>query len=400
MRRRVWVWSAAAVVAAGAVVGGYAVAAAEGEDQVVESLRTTAAYVRDVEHALTFDATTASVTRVEPGATTLMMVAAVDPLILYDLVPSLEAGGVSGTASITGRRGTFACGALAVLDTVESSDGATLAPAGAAPQGGGGAARSESSDPPGDTPVTGAAPEVDPAVPAGQWPRLRCDVPVEVEAYVGLEATVQVDYRTPAGARKTLRLLTAISSETAPSTVVDDHRVVRAAVDPALLYQLTPAVDAAQVTGTGAVVGRDQTFTCEAVTLDDSTLDDGAQGVVAAPEQASVLAPQAETVDGGARADRAVSCRVPADVELYDGVAVRLRVSTARVTDALVVPLTAIRTTSVGTGIVALVTGTAADGTQTTANRVVTLGLDDGLVVAVTDGLVDGDVVVDPISQT
>lgn len=399
MRRRAWVRSAGCVVGAGAVVGGYLALSLADDAPVVEPLRTTAAYVREVEHALTFDGTVSTVTRTEPGVTTLVLDAPVDPLVLYDLVPSLDAGGVTTSVSITGRRGTFGCGSLTVLDPpslgtpalseAEHGGGAAIRADGAAEHDGG------QHEVPSTTPTESPAAEAE-APPAGvQVRHLRCAVPDHVTAFEGLDATLQVTYRTVAGARRTLSLPAPISSETGPSTVVDDRRSVRAAVDPALLYLLAPAIDADQVTGTGSVVGRDEEFPCEAVTLEE----DPGGSAAAPPEAASVLAPPSAIVDAGSHRGWAVACRVPTDVEVYDGVAVSLRVSTARADDVLVVPLTAIRTTGAGTGVVALVTGLGADGTEITQNRAVTLGLDDGLVVAVTDGLVEGDVVVDPVTQ-
>lgn len=391
--------SGAGALTAAVVAGGYLWASASDEPVAVdEPLRTTAAYVRDVEHTLTFDGTVSPVMRTDLGATTLVLVAPVDALVLYDLVPSLDAGGVTTAVSITGRRGSFACGSLTVLDPPPSV--AAAPPTGSAPGngGGGGAAlRADgASEPdPASTPEEETTAEAEPVPLGASAPQVRCTVPEDVTAFASLEATLQVVYRTTVGARHTLSLPTSISSETSPDVVVEDHRSVRAAVDPALLYQLSPAIDGEQVTGTGAVVGREETFACEVVTLEDGSGDQ-----VAAPrERASVLAPPPEVADHDAQGGRAVACRVPADAEVYDGVPVRLEVSTARAADVLVVPLTAVRTTGVGTGVVALVTGADGDGVQTTANRAVTLGLDDGLVVTVTDGLVEGDVVVDPVTQ-
>lgn len=371
---------------------------------VVESLQTTAAYVRDVEHTLTFDGTVSTVTRTDPGATTLVLVAPVDALVLYDLVPSLDAGGVTTTVSITGRRGSFGCDSLTVLDP--PSDGAVASPAESAAgygRGGGGTVRADGAphpepdgdDQPGTSPTPGGEPDAEPSPVRVAAPELRCTVPEGVAAFAGLEATLKVAYQTPRGARRALSLPTSISSETSPDVVVEDHRSVRAAVDPALLFQLGPAIDAEQAMGAGTVVGRHDDFACEAVTLEDGS----GHRVAAPPEQARVLAPPAEVADSGAQGGQVVACRVPADVVVYDGVPVRLQVSTARAADVLVVPLTAIRTSGPSTGVVALVTGTGADGLETTTNRAVTLGLDDGLVVTVTDGLVEGDVVVDPVSQ-
>jgi hypothetical protein len=83
-------------------------------------------------------------------------------------------------------------------------------------------------------------------------------------------------------------------------------------------------------------------------------------------------------------------CRVPDDVRAFAGVRVDLAVTTAEVTDALVVPVTAVEgTADTGRVTVVLPSGEEVD-------REVTLGITDGVVVEVIAGLDESDAVLDP----
>ncbi|QUX30138.1 peptidase M23 [Nocardiopsis akebiae] len=86
-----------------------------------------------------------------------------------------------------------------------------------------------------------------------------------------------------------------------------------------------------------------------------------------------------------------LACRVPADLEVFEGVRGQLSVSTGTAANALVVPVTAVRGTA-GSGEVVVV---GEDGTEET--REVVLGVSDGSSVEVTEGLSIGETVLDPI---
>lgn len=98
----------------------------------------------------------------------------------------------------------------------------------------------------------------------------------------------------------------------------------------------------------------------------------------------------AEDVGGGGGGAE-LACRVPADLEVFEGVQGQLSVSTGTATNALVVPVTAVRGTA-GSGEVVVV---GEDGTEET--REVVLGVSDGSSVEVTEGLSIGETVLDPI---
>ncbi len=95
----------------------------------------------------------------------------------------------------------------------------------------------------------------------------------------------------------------------------------------------------------------------------------------------------AEGGGGGAE----LACRVPADLEVFEGVQGQLSVSTGAAANALVVPVTSVRGTA-GSGEVVVV---GEDGAEET--REVELGVSDGSSVEVTEGLSVGERVLDPI---
>jgi hypothetical protein len=94
---------------------------------------------------------------------------------------------------------------------------------------------------------------------------------------------------------------------------------------------------------------------------------------------------------GGGGGGAELACRVPADLEVFEGVQGQLSVSTGAAANAIVVPVTAVRGTA-GSGEVVVV---GEDGTEET--REVVLGVSDGSSVEVTEGLSIGEMVLDPI---
>ncbi|WP_150251981.1 efflux RND transporter periplasmic adaptor subunit [Nocardiopsis deserti] len=86
-----------------------------------------------------------------------------------------------------------------------------------------------------------------------------------------------------------------------------------------------------------------------------------------------------------------LACRVPADLEVFEGVLGQLSVSTGAAANALIVPVTAVRGTA-GSGEVVVVGENGAEET-----REVELGVSDGSSVEVTEGLSVGERVLDPI---
>ncbi|MFD6953229.1 peptidase M23 [Nocardiopsis sp. TSRI0078] len=122
----------------------------------------------------------------------------------------------------------------------------------------------------------------------------------------------------------------------------------------------------------------------ECAFLSLGSVEGGGGAAPAAPEEGGEGAGS-----GGGGAE--LSCRVPADLEVFDGVRGKLSVSTGKAENVLVVPVTAVRG-NVDAGEVVVV---ADDGTEET--RKVELGVSDGSLIEVTKGLSVGDMVLDPV---
>ena len=86
-----------------------------------------------------------------------------------------------------------------------------------------------------------------------------------------------------------------------------------------------------------------------------------------------------------------LACRVPDGIQVFEGVQGKLSISTGRVEDVVVVPVTSVRGTT-GEGEVIVI---AQDGTEEV--RPVELGLSDGSLIEVVSGLEVGEQVMDPI---
>ncbi|MFJ9555015.1 HlyD family efflux transporter periplasmic adaptor subunit [Nocardiopsis sp. NPDC101807] len=100
-----------------------------------------------------------------------------------------------------------------------------------------------------------------------------------------------------------------------------------------------------------------------------------------------------ETGEEGAGGDGGslLTCRVPSDLQVFDGVRGQLSVTTGEAENVLVVPVTSVRGTS-EEGEVVVVSG---DGSEEV--REVRLGMSDGSLVEVTEGLGVGDMIMDPV---
>ncbi|MFI6574461.1 peptidase M23 [Nocardiopsis sp. NPDC050513] len=123
---------------------------------------------------------------------------------------------------------------------------------------------------------------------------------------------------------------------------------------------------------------------CEFVSLGpaDQSPSGGAEGGEGAEDGAG---------GGGGGGGTELVCRVPADVEAYEGVQGELSVAVDDVSNVLAVPVTALRG-SADEGEVVVV---AEDGSQET--RPVTLGVSDGSMVEVVEGLSVGEQILDPV---
>ena len=86
-------------------------------------------------------------------------------------------------------------------------------------------------------------------------------------------------------------------------------------------------------------------------------------------------------------ASTSVRCAIPADQTVFAGLPATIGITVGQVDDALVVPTTAVQG-GAGTGLVWVDNG---DGT--TEERAVTLGVSDGAMVEVTEGLEEGELI-------
>lgn len=111
------------------------------------------------------------------------------------------------------------------------------------------------------------------------------------------------------------------------------------------------------------------------------------EGSAPAPEEADPFTGELE--GGGPGAE--LSCRVPSDLQVFDGVQGKLSVSTGEAEDVVAVPVTAVRGTAAEGEVIVV----AEDGSEET--REVALGLSDGQLVEVTEGLSVGETIMDPV---
>ncbi len=130
---------------------------------------------------------------------------------------------------------------------------------------------------------------------------------------------------------------------------------VLSTVEPVQLYRLINAPTEATVTITGGPAP----FSCTGLTTQVS--DDGTTSV---------------------------RCAIPADQVVFPGLPAELTVAVGSVDDALIVPTTAVKG-GAGSGVVWIDAG---DGTEPT-ERPVTLGITDGTMVEVLDGLTEGELI-------
>ncbi|MEO8262611.1 MAG: hypothetical protein ABI566_08590 [Pseudolysinimonas sp.] len=144
---------------------------------------------------------------------------------------------------------------------------------------------------------------------------------------------------------------------------------VTATISPEQLYRLTEQPTEAQV----AVQGGPAPFTCSGLTIVTPLPGSGSGG---------------DGGDGGdAGSTTTVRCAVPADVRVFSGLVADLTIAGGIAEDVLTVPLTAVQGAA-DTGLVYVI---GPDGEQ--EERSVTLGLNDGVNVEITDGLEEGELV-------
>ncbi|WP_051701455.1 efflux RND transporter periplasmic adaptor subunit [Mycetocola saprophilus] len=153
--------------------------------------------------------------------------------------------------------------------------------------------------------------------------------------------------------------------------VAPDSFSVTATIDPAQRFRLTEEPTEARVSVTG---GPDE-FTCTALRIITPL-----EGQSSTPENPG---------SGAAPSGPTVRCAVPGDVRVFAGLGGKLMLPGGSAENALLLPVTAVKGSSQG-GTVWVVT---ADGTQ--EKREVKLGLNDGRQVQITEGLAEGDSVLE-----
>jgi membrane fusion protein, multidrug efflux system len=136
-------------------------------------------------------------------------------------------------------------------------------------------------------------------------------------------------------------------------------------------YRLVAAPTSAHVT----VQGGPAPFECTNLTVGRTQ-----------PDNQAAQEPQADPFrEPGTGSTTSITCKVPSEIKVFDGLAATMTVESGRAEDVLVVPVTAVQG-SFATGNVWVV---LPDGSS--EQRTVSLGLTDGEMVEVTEGLAEAD---------
>ena len=155
-------------------------------------------------------------------------------------------------------------------------------------------------------------------------------------------------------------------------------------IDPVDQYRLLKMPRSARV----SITGGPKPFDCGELAIGDPSTATGSDTDAGSSEgddiQPSGYSEPGEGGGGGEGGGASITCRVPEDVRVFDGLNMTMSIDAGRAEDVLVVPITAVRGL-VGTGTVWVVE----DGQPT--ERRVRLGLSDGQVVEIRKGLKQGE---------
>jgi macrolide-specific efflux system membrane fusion protein len=146
---------------------------------------------------------------------------------------------------------------------------------------------------------------------------------------------------------------------------------VTATISPEQLYRLTEQPTEAEVT----VQGGPAPFTCAALTI-----------ITPLPGSSGGGSGDGSGGEGGGTSTT-VKCSVPSDVRVFPGLVADLTIAGGIAENVLTIPMTAVQGAA-DTGIVYVILD---DGTQ--EERPITLGLNDGINVEVTEGLTEGELI-------
>ncbi|MCI9857011.1 hypothetical protein [Microbacterium proteolyticum] len=163
-------------------------------------------------------------------------------------------------------------------------------------------------------------------------------------------------------------------------TVAPPTFSVTGTLEPSQQYRLLDRPTEATVTITGGPAA----FTCGNLRI-TTPLAGSTGGDTAGTGAVDGSAGGGGTATGATGAGTTATCSVPGDVTVFAGLAAEMTIAGGRAENVLIVPTTAVR----GAAQSGTVWVTAADGS--TEERAVALGLTDGTQVQVTEGLAEGD---------
>ena len=175
-----------------------------------------------------------------------------------------------------------------------------------------------------------------------------------------------------------------VSKGDAVATIRLDTFRATGSIDPVDQYRLLKMPRSAQV----SITGGPKPFACGELAIGDPSTDTGSGTDAASGEgddvQPSGYSGPGDGEGGGEGGGASITCRVPEDIRVFDGLNMTMSINAGRAEDVLVVPITAVRGL-VGTGTVWVLK----DGEPT--ERRVKLGLSDGQVVEIRKGLKEGE---------
>lgn len=155
-------------------------------------------------------------------------------------------------------------------------------------------------------------------------------------------------------------------------------------IEPVDQYRLLKMPRSAKV----SITGGPKPFSCGDLAIGDTATDTGAGADTGGEDEVRPEYVEPGEGGGGEGGGATVTCRVPEDVRVFDGLSMRMSINAGRAEDVLVVPITAVRGL-VGTGTVWVV-----ENGEPTERRV-RLGLSDGQVVEIRKGLKEGEEVLE-----
>lgn len=170
----------------------------------------------------------------------------------------------------------------------------------------------------------------------------------------------------------------------AVATIRLDSFRATGSIEPVDKYRLLKMPRSARV----SITGGPKPFSCGDLAIGDPATDAGADTGTGEDEgmEGGYVEPgmEGEGGEGGA----SITCRVPEDVRVFDGLSMTMSINAGRAEDVLVVPITAVRGL-VGSGTVWVVEN------GEPKERRVRLGLSDGKVVEIRKGLREGEEVLE-----